>query len=62
MPHLGGYTFLLVMLPFACVFIAGVFADLLETRASGLVLGILAGVLVSHALFSVLGLARLPAR
>ncbi len=59
MPHLGGYTFLLVMLPFAYVFIAGVFADLLETRASGLALGVLVGVLVSHALFSIMGLARL---
>ncbi len=59
MPHLGGYTFLIVMLPFAYVFIAGVFADLLETRASGLVLGLLAGVLLSHAMFNILGLARL---
>ncbi len=59
MPHLGGYTFLLVMLPFACVFIAGVFADLLETRASGLALGVLLGVLASQAIFSIRGLARL---
>ncbi len=59
MPHVGGYTFLVVTLPFACVFIAGVFADLLETRASGLVLGLLLGVVLSQALFSILGLARL---
>jgi hypothetical protein len=59
MPHLGGYTFLVVMLPFAFVFIAGVFADLLETRASGLALGVVLGVLLAHALFSIRGLMLL---
>lgn len=60
MPHLGGYAFLVVMLPFAFVFIAGVFADLLETRASGLVLGVVVGVLLAHAIFSIRGLMALP--
>ncbi len=59
MPHLGGYTFLIVMLPFACVFVAGVFADLLETRGSGLAVGVLLGVLLSQALFSIRGLMNL---
>ncbi len=59
MPHVGGYAFLVVMLPFAFVFTAGVFADLLETRASGLVLGIVLGVLLAHAFFSVRGLIGL---
>ena len=36
-------------LPFLYVFIAGVFADLLETRRRGLVLGALAVLLVAHA-------------
>ena len=46
-------------LPFAYVFIAGVFADLLETHQTGLVLGVLAGVVLAHAMFSVLGLTRM---
>ena len=40
------------------LFIAGVFADLLESRQSGLVLGLAGGVLLAHALFSVMGLLR----
>jgi hypothetical protein len=41
------------------VFIAGVFADLLETRYSGPVFGVLMGVIVAHAVVSVMGMARL---
>ena len=59
MPHLGGYNLFVAALPFAFVFIAGVFADLLETRYSGLVFGIVTGVLVAHAAFSVAGLVRI---
>ena len=59
MPHLGGYNLFVAALPFAFVFIAGVFADLLETPYSGLVFGILTGVLVAHAAFSVAGLMRI---
>jgi len=57
-PHLGGYDLFLISLPFAYVFVAGVFADLLETRESGIVLGVVFGVLLAHASFSLLGLAR----
>ena len=59
MPHLGGYDLLIASLPFAFVFIAGVFADLLESQHGGLVTGILAGILLAHAAFSVAGLLRI---
>jgi hypothetical protein len=59
MPHLGGYDLFVASLPFAFVFIAGVFADLLETAHGGLVTGVLAGMLTAHAAFSVAGLMRL---
>jgi hypothetical protein len=56
MPHLGGNNLFIAALPFAFVFIAGVFADLLETGYGGLVAGILAGIILAHAVFSVTGL------
>jgi hypothetical protein len=59
MPYLGGYNLFVAALPFAYVFIAGVFADLLETRYSGPVFGVLMGVIVAHAVVSVMGMARL---
>ncbi len=59
LPHLGGYNLFVAALPFAFVFVAGVFVDLLETRYSGLVTGLLTGVLVAQAVFSVTGLMRL---
>jgi len=59
LPHLGGYACFLVSLPFAYVFIAGVSADLLETQQSGLALGLLAGIILAHAMFSLLGLSRM---
>lgn len=59
LPHLGGYDLFLISLPFAYVFIAGVFADLLETHQTGIVFGVLAGVMLAHAMFSVLGLTRM---
>jgi hypothetical protein len=59
MPHLGGYDLLIASLPFAFVFIAGVFADLLESEHGGLVTGMLAGILLAHAAFSVAGLMKI---
>ncbi len=59
LPHLGGYSLFVAALPFAFVFIAGVFADLLETRHAGLVSGMITGVLVAHAVLSATGLMRL---
>jgi hypothetical protein len=59
LPHLGGYDLLIASLPFAFVFIAGVFADLLETGHGGLVTGILGGLLLAHAVFSIAGIMRI---
>lgn len=59
LPHLGGYNLFVISLPFAYVFLAGVSADLLETRQAGLVLGVLAGIILAHAMFNVLGLFRI---
>jgi hypothetical protein len=59
MPHLGGYDLLVASLPFAFVFIAGVFADLLETDYGGLAGGILAGIILAQAALSVVGLVRI---
>jgi hypothetical protein len=59
LPHLGGYDLFVASLPFAFVFIAGVFADLLETAHGGLVTGILTGILAAHAALSVAGLIRI---
>jgi len=59
MPHLGGYDLLIASLPFAFVFIAGVFVDLLESEHGGLVTGVLAGILLAHAAFSLAGLLRI---
>ncbi len=58
LPHAGGFSMLVVALPFFFVFAAGVATDLLETRYSGLVLGVVAGILASHAIFSLTGLSR----
>ena len=58
-PHLGGYDLFVASLPFAFVFIAGVFADLLESRQGSLVAGIVGGILLAHAAYSVAGLMRI---
>ncbi len=59
LPHLGGYNLFLISLPFAFVFLAGVSADLLETGQAGLVFGVLAGILLAHAMFEITGLLRI---
>jgi hypothetical protein len=41
------------------VFAAGVFGDLLETRRRGVVLGTTFGILLAHAAYNLLALARL---
>ena len=53
MPHLGGYDLFVAALPFAFVFIAGVSADLLETRYASLFGGVIAGLIVANAVMSV---------
>ncbi len=59
LPQQGGYGFFLVAIPFACVFAAGVSADVLESQAAPLGLGMLIAVLASHAIFSLIGLVRM---
>ena len=43
MPHQGGIDFFRIALPFAYVFIAGVIADLLQTRWSELITAVVGG-------------------
>lgn len=59
LPHEGGYNLFVIAMPFAYVFAAGVFADLLETRYSGIVFSVLLGILIAHLMFSLTGLARI---
>ena len=58
-PHYPGFGFGLLAVPFMFVFIAGIFADLLETRYSSLAAACLLGIIAAHALWSVLALSRL---
>ncbi len=59
MPHQAGYAFFLYAVPFAFVFIAGICADLLETRRAGLALGMIVGILAANAISNLMALARL---
>lgn len=64
MPRAAGFSFLLVMLPFALVFVAGVCADLLSAKnvmLRSLLTGVIIAVLITHALFSLVGLRHLSA-
>lgn len=53
------HGFFFLALPFAYVFISGVMTDLLESKYSPLALGLVLGVLIGHALMSVVGLLRM---
>jgi hypothetical protein len=55
----GGVTLLIVAIPFMLVFVAGVFADLLESQAAPVALGVLVAALAGQAAFTLLGLLRL---
>jgi hypothetical protein len=59
MPYAAGFPFLLLALPFVFVFMAGIMADLLQSRQSPLFLGLVLAGLTVHAGFSLLGLWRL---
>jgi hypothetical protein len=62
MPRAAGFSFLLLMLPFALVFVAGVCADLLAIQnmlGRSLITGVVIAVLITHALFSLVGLRHL---
>ncbi len=55
-PHYPGLGFQLAALPFLFVFVAGVSADLLETRYRDLVLACVAGLLMAYAIWNVMAL------
>ena len=55
-PHYPGLGFLLVALPFLFAFIAGVCADLLETKYRDWVLASVAGLLIAYALWNLMAL------
>ncbi|MBI3476518.1 MAG: hypothetical protein HY010_12365 [Acidobacteria bacterium] len=57
-PSFPGEGFQLAALVFLFVFVAGVFADLLETRQGAVVTASLAGLLIASAAWNVLALAR----
>ena len=57
-PHQSGGVFMLTAVVFLFVFIAGIAADLLETRARELVAAILVALLAANALWSLSALAR----
>jgi hypothetical protein len=58
-PHHSGQGFTLMALPFLLVFVAGVLADLLETRQRLIVLACIWALLASNAMLNLLQLARL---
>ena len=60
-PHYPGFGFQLMALPFLFVFIAGVTADLLETRHRNLVLACTWGMLAAYAIWNVAELTRVGA-
>jgi hypothetical protein len=59
-PHLAGAGFLLASIPFLFIFVAGVLADLLETRYRTLVSAGVLGMLLAYVVWSVLNLMRIP--
>jgi hypothetical protein len=58
-PNFPGQGFHLTALVFLFVFVAGVFADLLETRRGLLVMAALGGLLIASAVWNLLALARI---
>lgn len=59
MPHHPGLGFQFIALPFLFVFVAGVSADLLETRQRNLVMACVWGLLTAQSLWNVWQLARI---
>ena len=59
MQHFAGLIFLFVAVPFLMLFMAGISADLLETRYAVFANAIIVGVLVANAVMDVGGLLRL---
>lgn len=60
-PHYPGLGFNLVAVPFLFVFVAGIAADLLETKQRGLVLACVLGLLIANGVWNIWELARASA-
>jgi hypothetical protein len=58
MPHYPGSGFLLMAVPFLFIFVAGIAADLLESRQRGAAMACIWGLLLANALWNLLELAR----
>ena len=59
MPHYPGAGFLLLAVPFWFVFVAGIVADLLETRQRAVVIAFVWGLLAADALLNIVELLRI---
>jgi hypothetical protein len=57
-PHAAGAGFLMAAVPFLLTFVAGVLADLMETRARLLVTACVWGMVGAYALWSLMALAK----
>ena len=60
--HFAGFTFLFVALPFLILFMAGVSADLLQSRYAVLANAVIVGVLIANAMIDVYSLMHLTSR
>jgi hypothetical protein len=60
--HFAGFTFLFVALPFLVLFMAGVSADLLQSRFAVLANAVIVGVLIANAMIDVYSLLHLTSR
>jgi len=60
--HFSAFTFFLVGLPFLILFMAGVSADLLESRYAVIANAVVVGVLIANAMIDVYGLMNLSSR
>jgi hypothetical protein len=60
-PHSAGAGFLLASVPFLLIFVAGILADLLETRYRLLVTAGVFGMMAAYVVWSVVNLAAVPA-
>jgi hypothetical protein len=59
MQHFAGLVFLFIALPFLFLFMAGISADLLETRYAVFANAVIVGVLIANAIVGVGGLLQL---
>jgi hypothetical protein len=60
--HFSSFTFFLLALPFLILFMAGVSADLLESRYAVVANAVVVGVLIANVMIDVYGLLNLNSR